>query len=71
MAYSSAFVYGNEWINLSFDCCLFCVIDLLTYNATLAACVTYAVGRFLNLFARVGFTRNLVRSSLVDSRFLI
>ena len=71
MAYSAAFVYGNEWINLSFDCVLFCVVDLLVWNFTLAACVTFIVHHLLDAISNTGFTRNLVRSSLVDARFLV
>uniref|UniRef100_A0A915CPX8 Meckelin n=1 Tax=Ditylenchus dipsaci TaxID=166011 RepID=A0A915CPX8_9BILA len=71
IAYSMAFLYGNEWIYMSFEMLFFCLIDLLTHSRTLAAALTYLVSTLLKKTAKIFFTNNLIKSSLVDHRFLI
>lgn len=71
MAYSNAFLYGNEWVNLSFEMLLFCVLDMATRNRIFAASITYLASILIRKVAKVFFTNHLVKSSLVDGRFLI
>ncbi|KAH7722789.1 meckelin [Aphelenchoides avenae] len=71
MAYSSAFIYGHEWVTMSFEMLLFCVLDMALRNRIFAATVTYAVATLMHKVAKVFFTNNLIKSSLVDHRFLI
>jgi hypothetical protein len=71
MAYSNVFVYGNEWPHLVFEMLLFCIIDLFIRNRIFAATVTYFVSAGIQKVAKVFFTNNLIRSSLIDHRFLV
>lgn len=71
MAYSNVFVYGNEWQHLVFEMLLFCVIDLFMENRILAATTTFFASAAIQKIAKVFFTNNLIRSSLIDHRFLI
>lgn len=71
MAHSRAFMYGNEWINLSFDCLLLIVLDMATHDYILAICLAYVIIQMFTFVTEKGFTNNLVKSSLVDDRFLI
>ncbi len=71
IAYSRTLVYGNEWTHLSFELLIFCLIDLIAHNFILAAAITYMVSTALRLVFRLFYTNNLVKSSLVDARFLI
>ncbi|KAI1718517.1 meckelin (Transmembrane protein 67) domain-containing protein [Ditylenchus destructor] len=71
MAYSMAFLYGNEWAHMSFEMLLFCLLDLFTHSRILAAAVTYAFSAIARKGAKIFFTNNLIKSSLVDHRFLI
>ena len=71
MAYSNVFVYGNEWSHLSFEMLLFCVTDLIINNRIFAATFVYFVSSAIQKLAKIFFTSNLIRSSFVDSRFLI
>lgn len=71
IAYSRAFLYGNEWIHLSFDLLVFCMTDLIWHNFILAGAVTFCISTLLRKIARLFYTNNLVRNSLVDERFLI
>ena len=71
MAYSNAFLYGNEWVNMSFEMLLFCVLDMATHSRIFAAAITYLLSTLIRKVAKIFFTNNLVKSSLVDGRFLI
>jgi hypothetical protein len=71
MAYSSVFVYGNEWAHLSFELLLFAVLDMATHSRILSAAIVYAVSVVIRTLSKSFFTNNLVKSSLVDHRFLI
>lgn len=71
MAYSCAFIYGNEWAHMSFEMLLFCVIDMFLTDRIISIVIVYAVSYTITNVAKVFFTNNLVKSSLVDHRFLI
>ncbi|CAD5206257.1 unnamed protein product [Bursaphelenchus okinawaensis] len=71
MGYSACFVYGNEWSHLSFELLLFCVLDMFLLNRILSATVVFAVSTAVTSIAKTFFTNSLVKSSLVDHRFLI
>ncbi|KAK0417774.1 hypothetical protein QR680_013203 [Steinernema hermaphroditum] len=71
MAFSRAFVHGNEWVHLSFELLLFCVSDVLFGSLILSAFITYATSSLISNLMSVLFTNNLVSSSLVDHRFLL
>uniref|UniRef100_A0A158R5Z1 Meckelin n=1 Tax=Syphacia muris TaxID=451379 RepID=A0A158R5Z1_9BILA len=71
VAFTRTFVYGNEWIFLTFEMILFCTIDLFTKSRILAALITYSVSEVLRQIISVLFTNNLVKSSFVDQRFMI
>jgi meckelin len=71
MAYSSVFIYGNEWSLLSFEMLLFAVIDMATHSRILSAAIVYAISMSIRSVSKSFFTNNLVKSSLVDHRFLI
>lgn len=71
MAYSSAFIYGNEWAHLSFEMLSFCVLDLLIGSRVCSAFVVYCLSVAITSLTKMFFTNNLVKSSLVDHRFLI
>ncbi|CAD5208899.1 unnamed protein product [Bursaphelenchus xylophilus] len=71
MSYSSCFVYGNEWSHLSFELLLFCVLDMFLLNRIISATIVYVTSLAITSIAKTFFTNNLVRSSLVDHRFLI
>jgi meckelin len=71
MAYSSAFLYGNEWAMLSFEMLLFSLLDMFWHCRVLAAFLTYLCSKAIGQLTNVYFTHQLARSSLVDSRFLI
>lgn len=48
--FSGVFLYGQEWVQLSFDALLFAVADLLLHDFTLAAGIAFlVVGPFLAL----------------------
>lgn len=71
MAYSMAFIYGNEWTLMSFEMLFFCLIDLFTHSRILASVLTYLVSQSARKIAKLSFTNNLIKSSLIDHRFLI
>ncbi|GMS84056.1 hypothetical protein PENTCL1PPCAC_6231 [Pristionchus entomophagus] len=70
-AFARCFVYGNEWAKLSFEALLFSIVFVYTNSVPLAAVVTYFSAVFLRMIASMMFTNHLVKSSLVDHRFLI
>lgn len=65
-----AFIYGNEWTFMSFEMLFFCIIDLFTHSRILAAILTYFLSQISRKTAKIFFTNNLVKSSLIDHRFL-
>lgn len=71
MAYSSVFLYGNEWIYMSFEMLLFCLIDMATNSRVFAAASTFIISMLSKKVTKLFFTNTLIKSSLVDSRFLI
>ncbi|KAI6218078.1 hypothetical protein M3Y95_01181900 [Aphelenchoides besseyi] len=71
MAYSSVFIYGNEWSHMSFEMLLFALLDLVFGSRILSAAIVYVVSVLITTISKVFFTNNLVKSSLVDHRFLI
>uniref|UniRef100_F1L820 Meckelin n=1 Tax=Ascaris suum TaxID=6253 RepID=F1L820_ASCSU len=70
MAFSGAFVYGNEWSYLSFELLLFSCIDLATTNSAFAAFITFTFSTLFRKSCSVFFTNSLTKSSFVDQRFL-
>ncbi|TKR68236.1 hypothetical protein L596_024244 [Steinernema carpocapsae] len=70
VAFSRAFVHGNEWVHLSFELILFCLADLIFDSRVLAAFATFVASSLVAGIISVFFTNNLVKSSLVDHRFL-
>lgn len=71
MAYSSVFIYGNEWAHLAFEMLMFSVIDMATHSRILSAAIVYAISVTIRTLSKSLFTNSLVKSSLVDHRFLI
>lgn len=69
--YSSAFLYGNEWVLMSFEMALFCLTDLIWCNRVLAAFITFLASKTIGRLTKLYSTHQLARSSFVDSRFLI
>ncbi|GMT14635.1 hypothetical protein PFISCL1PPCAC_5932 [Pristionchus fissidentatus] len=70
-AFSACFVYGNEWAKLSFEALLFSIVFVYTNSVSLAAVTTYLSAISLRTIASTMSTNHLVKSSLVDHRFLI
>ncbi|KAF8361123.1 mks-3 [Pristionchus pacificus] len=70
-AFARCFVYGNEWAKLSFEALLFSIVFVYTSSVPLAAVITYVSAVSLRMLASMMFTNHLVKSSLVDHRFLI
>ncbi|CAK5074482.1 unnamed protein product [Meloidogyne enterolobii] len=71
MAYSSAFIYGNEWALMSFELLLFCVVDMFWLNRIFASVFVYLISKLILLITKIYFTNQLAKSCLIDSRFLI
>ncbi|VDM99868.1 unnamed protein product, partial [Thelazia callipaeda] len=71
MAYSKAFMYGNEWIYLSFELALFSSTFILSENYACSIFITYAVSTAIKKTLSLLFTNQLIRSSFVDHRFLM
>uniref|UniRef100_A0A8L8JUS7 DUF4220 domain-containing protein n=1 Tax=Heligmosomoides polygyrus TaxID=6339 RepID=A0A8L8JUS7_HELPZ len=71
VGFSECFLYGREWAHFSFEATLFVVlflcIDSLTLTAAIVFCVSYGISAVTALLCK----NHLVRSSLVDDRFLI
>ncbi|CAG9536684.1 unnamed protein product [Cercopithifilaria johnstoni] len=70
IAYSGAFIYGNEWIYLSFELSLFCSVYIFTKSYTCSAFITYIVSIIIKNLIATYFTNHLIKSSYVDHRFL-
>lgn len=70
-AYSSVFLYGNEWVNMSFEAFLFCVADMYTHSRIFSCFLTYFVSTIIYKISKKIFTNNLIKSSHIDNRFLI
>ncbi|KJH52379.1 hypothetical protein DICVIV_01471 [Dictyocaulus viviparus] len=71
IGFSSCFLYGREWAHLSFEATLFVVAYLLLNSLTYAAAIVFCVSKIISSITSVLCTNHLVRSSLVDHRFLI
>uniref|UniRef100_A0A1I7TIR0 PKD_channel domain-containing protein n=1 Tax=Caenorhabditis tropicalis TaxID=1561998 RepID=A0A1I7TIR0_9PELO len=71
IAYSRCFVYGNEWAWTSFECLAFTVFYLWTGSIYLAGAVVYVISHFIRLVFGYLCTNHLIKTSLVDQRFLV
>ncbi|CAI5442739.1 unnamed protein product [Caenorhabditis angaria] len=71
IAYSTCFVYGNEWCWTSFECLLTCVIFIWSDSIILAAFIVFITSKFLRLIFSYLSTAHLVKTSLIDQRFLV
>ncbi|KAL3995461.1 Meckelin (Transmembrane protein 67) family protein [Acanthocheilonema viteae] len=70
IAYSGAFMYGNEWIYLSFELSLFCSVYIFTKSYACSAFITYIASIIIKKLLSTFFTNHLIKSSFVDHRFL-
>ncbi|VIO94856.1 MGC26979 protein, putative [Brugia malayi] len=70
IAYSAAFIYGNEWVYLSFELSLFCSVYIFTRSYTCSAFITYIISVISRKLVSTFFTNHLIKSSFVDHRFL-
>ncbi|CAI4232874.1 unnamed protein product [Auanema sp. JU1783] len=71
IAFSRCFLYGNEWVNQSFEAALTCVLNLYFNNLKVSCAITFVLSNTIRtLFAWIN-TNNLVKTSLIDKRFLI
>ncbi|VDM75826.1 unnamed protein product [Strongylus vulgaris] len=71
VGFSRCFLYGREWAHFSFETTLFCVTYLLLNSLTLAAAIVFCVSGIIRALTSLLCTNHLVKSSLVDHRFLI
>ncbi|CEF59406.1 Meckelin [Strongyloides ratti] len=71
VAFTQSFIYGNEWIMCTFEFCLFQCIDIIFNNVLIAAFLTYIISQIIKKTASIFFTSHLIKSSLIDHRFLI
>ncbi|KAF1766596.1 hypothetical protein GCK72_006554 [Caenorhabditis remanei] len=71
IAYSKCFVYGNEWAWSSFECLTLTVFYLWTGSIYLAGAVVYIISHLIRLVFGYLSTNHLIKTSLVDQRFLV
>uniref|UniRef100_A0A0N5CGY7 Meckelin n=1 Tax=Strongyloides papillosus TaxID=174720 RepID=A0A0N5CGY7_STREA len=71
IAFTQSFIYGNEWVFCTFEFCLLQFLDIFFNNLILASFLTFIVTEVIKKVASILFTSHLVKSSLIDSRFLI
>ncbi|KAL6743356.1 hypothetical protein Aduo_016401 [Ancylostoma duodenale] len=71
VGFSNCFLYGREWAHFSFETTLLCVIYLLLNSLPLAAAIVFCVSNVISAVTSLLCTNHLVKSSLVDHRFLI
>uniref|UniRef100_A0A0N5A3H0 Meckelin n=1 Tax=Parastrongyloides trichosuri TaxID=131310 RepID=A0A0N5A3H0_PARTI len=71
IAFTRAFIYGNEWINCTFEFCFFSVMDFYFQNLLISAFLTYLLVQLIKKISSMFFTSHLIKSSLIDHRFLI
>uniref|UniRef100_A0A0K0ESR4 Meckelin n=1 Tax=Strongyloides stercoralis TaxID=6248 RepID=A0A0K0ESR4_STRER len=71
VAFTQSFIYGNEWVLCTFEFCLLQCIDIIFNNLLIAAFSTYIISQIIKKIASIFFTSHLIKSSLIDHRFLI
>uniref|UniRef100_A0A8R1IZ42 Meckelin n=1 Tax=Caenorhabditis japonica TaxID=281687 RepID=A0A8R1IZ42_CAEJA len=70
IAYSKCFVYGNEWAWTSFECLAVCVFYIWSGSLHLAFFIIYVISHALRVIFGYLCTNHLIKTSLVDQRFL-
>lgn len=70
IAFARCFTYGNEWAWTSFECLTVCVFFVWTGSIHLACFVAFVVSHMIKLVFGYFSTNHLVKTSLVDQRFL-
>ncbi|VDL77255.1 unnamed protein product, partial [Nippostrongylus brasiliensis] len=71
VAFSNCFIYGREWAHFSFEATLFVVLFLLLNSLSLAAAIVFCISHGITAITALLCKNHLVKSSLVDHRFLI
>ncbi|KAK6020680.1 hypothetical protein OSTOST_13663, partial [Ostertagia ostertagi] len=71
VGFASCFLYGREWTFFSFEATLFAVLYLLLGSLSLAAATVFCFTHGLIGITSLLCKNHLVKSSLVDHRFLI
>ncbi|UMM17334.1 hypothetical protein L5515_013939 [Caenorhabditis briggsae] len=71
IAYSRCFVYGNEWAWTSFECLGFTVFYIWSGSIYLAGAVVYVISHIIRMVFGYLSTNHLIKTSLVDQRFLV